>query len=90
MSNKVRCLSAALVAPRRSWSAARVLPPDGGWERHVKEVQERGAPVVRAVYKFQAACGLWPCSLDELVPDYASREQVRGWTSLGSRTTGGI
>ena len=80
MSNKVRCLSAALVALSSLLvSCQGSSPPDGGWERHVKEVQERGAPVVRAVYKFQAACGLWPCSLDELVPDYASREQVRGW-----------
>jgi tetratricopeptide (TPR) repeat protein len=55
-------------------------PKKEDWDRYVKEVQERGAPVVRAVYKFKASCGLWPCSLDELVPDYASREQLRGWS----------
>ena len=49
------------------------------WERHVKEVQMRGAPLIQAVYKFQARCGLWPCSLDELAPDYAGPAQIRGW-----------
>jgi Tetratricopeptide repeat len=65
----------SLLASCRGGSA----PPQEDWDRQVKEAQERGAPLVRAIYKFHATCGLWPCSLDELVPDYAGAQQVQGW-----------
>jgi tetratricopeptide (TPR) repeat protein len=66
-------LSRLLVSCRGSTSS------NDDWDRHVKNVQEHGAPLVRAIYKYHAACGLWPYSLDELVPDYAGPQRIRGW-----------
>jgi hypothetical protein len=40
---------------------------------------QQGTPIVTAVYEFKNRCGLWPCSLYELVPDYLPEEAGRGW-----------
>jgi tetratricopeptide (TPR) repeat protein len=39
----------------------------------------RGRAVVLAVYAFRRNHGLWPCSLDELVPDYLNAAETRIW-----------
>jgi hypothetical protein len=52
----------------------------GHLEQRIKDVAARGKPIVDAIYQFKADCGLWPCSLRELIPDYLTSEQIRGWS----------
>ena len=40
---------------------------------------ERGRPVVEAIYRYKHAQGLWPQRLDDLVPRFATAEQVEPW-----------
>jgi hypothetical protein len=40
---------------------------------------QQGKALVTAIYAFKNRCGLWPSSLAELVPEYATSETVRGW-----------
>ncbi len=44
-----------------------------------EELARNGDGIVAAVYEFKNRCGLWPCTMAELVPDYVSADAARGW-----------
>lgn len=48
-------------------------------KNELRAVAARGQPIVTAMYRFKQERGLWPCSLDELSPDYLKAAQTKGW-----------
>src|SRR6266404_3635980 len=48
-------------------------------KKELRAIAGRGQPIVTAIYRFKQERGLWPCSLDELSPEYLKGEQTKGW-----------
>lgn len=72
-------LGCLLVVVVRScfWSAGPG-EEDNRPETHLAAAR-KGVPVVAALYRYRNDHGLWPLSLQELVPDYATAEDCDGW-----------
>jgi hypothetical protein len=52
-------------------------PPPTKEELHA--IAARGQPIVTGIYRFKQERGLWPCSLDELSPDFIKDAQTKAW-----------
>jgi hypothetical protein len=44
-----------------------------------ESIARDGRTVVAAIYQFHCERGLWPCELDDLVPEYIKRDELSNW-----------
>jgi hypothetical protein len=56
------------------------LQPGENYSRaEAQEGLKHGQPVVQAIFRFEADHGLWPDTLQDLVPNYLTAEEARLW-----------